>query len=82
MEAVAGIQNFLEFVLGGLTERPASARVTRREQNGSTIFDLAVDGSDMPRLIGTGGGTVNALRSLAQGAADRDGLRVGVTISE
>lgn len=82
MEAVAGIQQFLEFVLGGLTERPSAARVTQREQNGSTIFDLAVDGGDMPRLIGTGGGTVNALRSLVQGAADREGLRVGVTISE
>lgn len=82
MEAVSGIQQFLEFVLGSLTERPASATVTRREQNGSTIFDLNVHGSDIPRLIGTGGGTVNALRSLAQGAADRHGLRVGVSIAE
>ncbi|MES2707452.1 MAG: KH domain-containing protein [Verrucomicrobiota bacterium] len=82
MEAVSGIQQFLEFVIGGIAERPSAASVTRREQNGSTIFDLAVDGGDIPRLIGTGGGTVNALRSLAQGAADRHGLRVGVTISE
>ncbi|MDB6134800.1 MAG: hypothetical protein JWM59_3043 [Verrucomicrobiales bacterium] len=82
MQAVHGIQQFLEFVLAGITERPASASVTSREQNGSTIFDLAVDGGDIPRLIGSGGGTVNALRALVQGAADRHGLRVGVSIAE
>jgi predicted RNA-binding protein YlqC (UPF0109 family) len=33
-------------------------------------------------LIGTAGGTVNALRSLVQASADRDGLKVGVEITE
>lgn len=82
MEAVAGIQQFLEFVVLGITNRPEEARVTRREQNGATIFDLSADGEDIPRLIGSSGGTVNALRSLAQASADRHGLKVGVEISE
>jgi predicted RNA-binding protein YlqC (UPF0109 family) len=82
MEEVSGIQQFLEFVVLGITNRPAHASVTRREQNGATIFDLTVDGEDIPRLIGTAGGTVNALRSLAQASADRHGLKVGVEIQD
>ncbi len=82
MEAVSGIHQFLEFVVQGITSRPHETSVTRREQNGSTIFDLSADGEDIPRLIGTAGGTVNALRSLAQASADRHGLKVGVEITE
>lgn len=82
MESVSGIHQFLEFVVHGITNRPDQARVTRREQNGSTIFDVSADGEDIPRLIGTAGGTVNALRSLAQASADQHGLKVGVEISE
>ncbi len=82
MEAVSGIHQFLEYVVLGITNLPQQARVTRREQNGATIFDLSADGEDIPRLIGTAGGTVNALRSLAQASADRHGLKVGVEIAE
>lgn len=82
MEAVSGIQQFLEFVVLGITNRPQAVRITRREQNGATIFDLSADGEDIPRLIGTAGGTVNALRSLAQASADLHGLKVGVEISD
>jgi uncharacterized protein len=82
MEAVSGIHQFLEFVVLGITNRPQQARVTRREQNGTTIFDLSADGEDIPRLIGSAGGTVNALRSLVQAAAERDGLKVGVEICD
>lgn len=82
METVSGIQQFLEFVVLGITSHPQSAKVTRREQNGATIFDLSANGEDIPRLIGTAGGTVNALRSLAQASADLHGLKVGVEISE
>jgi uncharacterized protein len=82
MEAVSGIHQFLEFVVLGITNRPHQARVTRREQNGTTIFDLSADGEDIPRLIGSAGGTVNALRSLVQAAAERDGLKVGVEICD
>lgn len=82
MEAVSGIQQFLEFVVQGITTRPHDARVTRRDQNGTTIFDLSADGEDIPRLIGTSGGTVNALRSLAQASAAQHGLKIGVEISE
>ncbi len=82
MEAVSGIQQFLEFVVLGITNRPQRASVTRREQNGAIIFDLSADGEDVPRLIGTGGGTVNALRSLAQASAEQHGLKVSVEIAE
>lgn len=82
MEAVSGIQQFLEYVVLGITNQPQQARVTRREQNGATIFDLSANGEDIPRLIGTAGGTVNALRALAQASADQHGLKVGVEIAE
>lgn len=82
MDPVSGIQQFLEFVVLGIANHPHSVRVSRRESHGTTIFDLSADGEDIPRLIGSAGSTVNALRSLVQAAADRHGLHVGVEIAE
>ena len=82
MQAVSGIHQFLEYVVQGITTRPHQTSVTSREHNGTTIFDLSADHEDLPRLIGTAGTTVNALRSLAQASADQHGLKVGIEISE
>lgn len=80
MESVAGIQNFLEFVVQRLADRPETAKVTRRENGGRHIFDLAVDEDDIPRLIGHSGSTVTALRNIACAAGERHGVAVGVEV--
>lgn len=82
METVQGIGQFLDFVVRGLSERPEEVKVTRREEGEVHVFDLHVNGGDVPRLIGKSGGTVNAIRGLAQAAAARVGVRVGVEIVE
>ena len=82
MEAVSGIHSFLEYVIQGITNHPERTHVALREQHGTTIFDLSADGEDIPRLIGSAGSTVNALRALAQATAAQHGLRVNVEISD
>ena len=82
MDAVSGIQQFLEYVVLGIADHPHAVRITRRENHGTTIFDLSADPEDIPRLIGSAGSTVSALRSLVQASADRHGLHVGVEIAE
>ncbi len=82
MDAVSRLQQFLEFVVCGIANHPQAVRISHRQQHGTTIFDLSADSDDIPRLIGSNGSTVNALRSLVQASADLHGLHVGVEIAE
>lgn len=80
MESWQGIEKFLEYAVTHLTEYPDAVSVRRREVNGAHVFDLHVDALDVPRIIGRSGGTIAALRGLAQAAATRNGLKVAVEV--
>ena len=82
MEAVQKIEDFVNYVVGTLAERPESAQVTRREAGGKHVFEVKVDEEDVPKLLGRSGNTVMAVRNLAIAAAARDGLEVGVEVIE
>ncbi len=82
MEAVQGIEDFINYVVATLAGRPESAQITRREVGIKHIFDVKVDDEDVPRLLGRSGNTVTALRNLAIAAAERDGLDVGLEVVE
>ncbi len=82
MEAVSGIQEFVQFVVTGLAGRPEKANVSRRQEGGRHVFDVRVDQGDMGRLLGHSGNTVMAVRNLAAAAAAHQGLDVGVEVLE
>ena len=82
MEAVTGIQDFVNFVVTGLAGRPEKANVSRRQEGGRHVFDVRVDEDDMGRLLGHSGNTVMAVRNLAAAAAAHHGVEVGVEVLE
>lgn len=82
MEAVQGIEDFVNYVVATLAGRPESAQITRREVGSKHVFDVKVDDEDVPRLLGRSGNTVMAVRNLAIAAGERDGLDVGVEVVE
>ena len=60
------MQAFLEQVVKGLVEHPDAVNITEVEQERTTVYELRLDPSDVGRVIGRSGRTVNAIRTLLQ----------------
>ena len=52
------------------------------EEDGTVVLELAVDDDDYGKVIGRGGRTANALRTVVKAAAVRENKRVLVDIVE
>lgn len=75
------MRELLEHLARGLVERPDAVRVTEvEEHDGSTVLELSVDEDDYGKIIGRGGRTAAALRTVVKFAAARTGRRVFVDI--
>ena len=76
------MQEFLDYVVKGLVEHPDEVAITPVERNGMMIYELRVSPSDMGRIIGKQGVTINAIRSLLQAGSARKGLRCMLEVVE
>jgi predicted RNA-binding protein YlqC (UPF0109 family) len=76
------MQEFLEYVVKGLVQHPDAVSVTPVERAGMTIYELRMDASDVGKIIGRQGMTINAIRSLLLAGSTRKGLRCSVEIVE
>jgi predicted RNA-binding protein YlqC (UPF0109 family) len=65
-----------------LVDHPEDATVTATEKEGVTIYELRLHQSDVGKIIGRQGMTINAIRSLLQAGSAKKGLRCGVEIVE
>jgi predicted RNA-binding protein YlqC (UPF0109 family) len=75
------MKELLEHLARGLVEQPEAVRVTElQEQDGSTLLELSVAEEDYGKVIGKGGRTAAALRTVVKFAAARNGRRVFVDI--
>lgn len=63
-----------------LVERKDEVSVEVIEQERSTVLELSVDQDDLGRVIGRGGRTAKALRTVLEAAGRRDGRRVVLDI--
>ena len=71
----------LEYLARGLVEKPEAVRVSEREEDdGTVLLELAVDDDDYGNVIGRGGRTALALRTVIKTAAIKDHRRVFVDI--
>ena len=76
------MDEFLRYVVQHLVEYPDEVSITHREESGKTTYLLSMRQTDVGRLIGKGGSTIQAIRELLRVAADREGLKVGLEIAE
>jgi predicted RNA-binding protein YlqC (UPF0109 family) len=75
------MKELLEYLAQGLVEHPQQVRVAETEEDdGSIVLELSVDEDDYGSVIGRGGRTAQALRSVIKAAAVRDGRRVFLDI--
>jgi predicted RNA-binding protein YlqC (UPF0109 family) len=68
----------VEAVAKGLADQPEAVRVSEREARGQVFIDLTMAPGDMGRVIGRQGRTAQAVRTLANAAAELDGQKVSV----
>jgi len=68
----------VEAVARGLADKPDAVHVTEREARGQMFVELTMAPGDMGRVIGRQGRTAQAVRTLANLAAEMDGTKVSV----
>ncbi len=76
------MQAFLEYVVKGLVQKPEETTVTPIEKNGLTVYELRMNASDVGRIIGRDGVTINAIRSLLTAGSAKKGIRCSLEIVE
>ena len=68
----------VEAIARALADKPDAVNVTVREARGQLFVDLTMAPGDMGRVIGRQGRTAQAVRTLANVAAELDGTKVSV----
>ncbi|MEI7808860.1 MAG: KH domain-containing protein [Verrucomicrobiota bacterium] len=76
------MQEFLEYVVKGLVQHPDAVSVKPVERAGTTVYELRLDPSDVGKIIGRQGVTINAIRSLLLAGSAKKGIRCSVEIVE
>ncbi len=74
------MRDLLLWLARELVDRPEAVRVDAVERDRSVVLELAVDPADLGRVIGRGGKTAKAIRTVVDAAARRDGRRAVVDI--
>ena len=75
------MKELLEYLARGLVESPDEVEVNEvREDDGSIVLELSVGEDDYGNVIGRGGRTAAALRTVIKSAAVKDKRRVFVDI--
>jgi predicted RNA-binding protein YlqC (UPF0109 family) len=75
------MRDLLEYLAQGLVEHPDQVRVNEvHEDDGVIVLELSVADDDYGNVIGRGGRTAAALRTVVKTAASRDKRRVFVDI--
>lgn len=74
-------RELLEYLTRGLVDEPDRVKVNEvREDDGSIVLELSVAQDDYGNVIGRGGRTASALRTVVKCAAVRHGHRVFIDI--
>ena len=75
------MESLLTFLARALVSHPDEVVVERfEEDDGTIVLELEVGEEDAGQVIGRGGRTINALRTLVRASAVRDGRRVLVDV--
>jgi predicted RNA-binding protein YlqC (UPF0109 family) len=74
------MKELLDYLARGLVEHPDEVRVNEVHEDGATVLELSVADDDYGNVIGRGGRTASALRTVVKGAAQRHKRRVFLDI--
>jgi predicted RNA-binding protein YlqC (UPF0109 family) len=77
------VRELLEYLASALVEQPDAVKVEEfEEDDGTLVLELSVADDDYGKVIGRGGRTAQAIRTVVKAAAVKDNRRVLVDIVE
>jgi predicted RNA-binding protein YlqC (UPF0109 family) len=76
------VKEFLEFVIRQLVDYPDEVMLSEIPNGRMTIFRVQLRQSDVGRVIGRNGQTIQAIRALLASSASRHGQRATLEIVE
>ena len=76
------MKEFVEYIVKNLVDNPDKVHINEVGGTQSFIVELSVEKSDIGKIIGKRGKTINAIRTLLMSVASRNGLRVSLEILE
>ncbi len=76
------MKELLEYLARGLVEHPDEVRVNELEEADATVLELSVADQDYGSVIGRGGRTAGALRTIVKTAGTKRRRRVFLDIVE
>lgn len=77
------MRELLSYLASALVDEPAAVRVEEfEEDDGTVVLELSVADGDYGKVIGRGGRTAAALRTVVRAASVRENRRVLVDIVE
>jgi uncharacterized protein len=77
------VRDLLVYLVRALVDHPESVQVeTFEEDDGTLVLELSVAEDDYGQVIGRGGRTAQALRTVVKAAAVKDNRRVLIDIVE
>ncbi len=74
------MQAFLETVIRGMVQQPEVVAIAALDRKGETVYEVRVHPSDIGRLVGRRGNTINAIRTLLTAGAARKGVRCSLEL--
>jgi predicted RNA-binding protein YlqC (UPF0109 family) len=74
------VRDLLDFLARSLVDHPDGVKVEEYEDGGRTVLELSVNEDDYGQIIGRGGRTATALRTVVKAAASRNDRRVLIDI--
>lgn len=80
MGSDASMKELVEFIAKSLVDDPSQVYVSEIEGENSVMLELRAGPEDMGRVIGRGGRTVNAIRTLVRVLAAKQGKRVTLEV--
>lgn len=80
--AALDIADLVRYIAKGLVDKPDEVHVALIEERQASVYELEVAESDLGKIIGRGGKTARALRTLVSQVAPRSKKRILVEILE
>jgi predicted RNA-binding protein YlqC (UPF0109 family) len=79
---MSALKELVEYVVQSMVDHPEQVAVTEAGYGADVTLELSLSDEDMGRVIGSRGRTINAIRTLAQVLAVKQGKRVTLELLE
>jgi hypothetical protein len=76
------VRELVEFLARELVDDPDAVSVTESKDQRGVVLTIRVGADDMGKVIGRGGRTAKAIRSVVRAAATRQGMSARVDIAD